>query len=30
LLQQLPDFLDQEDVLDVDLGHARRGTQELR
>ena len=30
LLQQLPDFLDQEDVLDVDLGHARRGTQKLR
>ena len=23
--EQLPDFLDQEDVLDVDLGHARRG-----
>ena len=27
LLEQLPDFLDQEDVVDVDLGHARRGTQ---
>ena len=25
--EQLPDVLDQEDVLDVDLGHARRGTQ---
>ena len=26
LLEQLPDVLDQEDVVDVDLGHAREGT----
>ena len=26
LLEQLPDLLDQEDVLDVDLGHARGET----
>ena len=30
LLEQLPDVLDQEDVLDVDLGHARRGDARLR
>ena len=30
LLEQLPDLLDEEDVVDVDLGHTRQGTQELR
>jgi hypothetical protein len=26
LLEQLPDLLDEEDVIDVDLGHAAGGT----
>jgi hypothetical protein len=30
LLEQQADVLDQQDVLDIDLGHARRGTRGTR